>query len=181
MKNIFKSLMIVVLFVGLGSSAFAQTSATISSSAVVQTALTISTTDDDAANLVFGTVAQDVTASISAQNGTTVNCGVGAHLGKFTVAAQAGSSVHVSFNSTNLIHESEELAYTPSVYRTHLTEATFGSELVNFTGDDYYVNEVATAAESGVDHFFVGGSIVIGAEATVGSYTGTITMTVAYN
>lgn len=182
MKNIFKSLMIVVLFVGLGSSAFAQPVVTantsMTASATILSDLAIAANVD----LTFGQVINSTTPTMEANSATKTDVGGTATLGKFTVTGLAGASVHVSFTSTNLIHASEAfLVYTPSVYRTHLTAATFGSEPVTFAGADYVVNNVATAAESGVDHFFVGGSIVIGAEAPVGSYTGTITMTVAYN
>ena len=183
MKNIFKSLMIVVLFVGLGASAFAQVSSTINSTATVQTSLTITTPTEGTDDLVFGTVAQGVNASIDASTGVTTNCGTTAHLGKFTVTAQPEATIWVSFAYTNLTGPGDELVFTPKVFRTAKTTDTYGTDEITPGGEEYTVNKATTGdgTENGVDHFFVGGTIVIKSDQTVGDYAGTITMTVAYN
>ena len=183
MKNIFKSLMIVVLFVGLGSSAFAQVSANITTAANVRTAISIVGTTD----LNFGGVVNSTTPTLNASTGETTNCGVDATLGKFTVTAQAGVDVTVDFEANDLKATVESfdytLPFTPSVSRTAVTAATFGETIIE-SGSNYTVNSSSADGKiSGTDYFFVGGVLTVGnaTAAPAATYGGTFTMTVTYN
>ncbi|NLO68786.1 MAG: DUF4402 domain-containing protein [Bacteroidales bacterium] len=174
MKNIFKSLMIVVLFVGLGSSAFAQVSNNITTEAKVQTALIIDRTTD----LNFGGVVNGTNPTLNASTGETPFCGTSAALGKFTVTAQAGVDVTVNFEDNDLKATVEGDVYTlsfePSVYWTADNTATDGETEILSNGN---------YTTSGTDYFFVGGVLIVGdaAAAPAATYAGTFTMTVTYN
>lgn len=183
MKNIFKSLMIVVLFVGLGSSAFAQVSKNITTEAKVQTALIIDRTTD----LNFGGVVNSTNPTLNASTGETPFCGTSATLGKFTVTAQAGVVVKVDFEDNDLKATVEgvehTLPFTPSVYRTAVTADTDGETEI-LSGNTYTVNDSSDGGKiSGTDYFFVGGVLTVGnaTAAPAATYKGTFTMTVTYN
>ena len=183
MKTKFKVLIAAALFVGLGSSAFAQVSDNITTAAKVQTALTI----DGSTNLTFGTVGNSSTPTMNASTGETAFCGVGATLGMFTVTAQANAVVLVEFEEDDLKATVESVEYTlpfsPSVYRTAVGADTDGETLIA-TGGTYPVNSSSTDGKtSGKDYFFVGGTLTVGipAAAPAATYAGTFTMTVTYN
>ena len=183
MKTKVKILFAAILFVGMAGSAFAQTSADATTSATVQTALSISSSAD----VEFGTVSVSTTPSINASTGVTEYCGSGANLGKFTVAGSGGASVNVTFSDDDLKATVEAVEYTisfsPSVYRTAVTAATDGETSVS-SGSDYTVNNTAEGGKViGTDHFFVGGTLSVGdiVANPAATYTGTFTMTVAYN
>ena len=183
MKNIFKSLMIVVLFVGLGSSAFAQTvtaNTSMAASATILSDLAIEKNVD----LTFGQVINSTIPTMEANSANKTAVGETATLGKFTVTGLAGASVQVEFNVPTLDNGESSIVFTPSVYRTEKSTLAYGETEIT-TGSSYNINSSVVADQSvaGTDYFYVGGNIVVGtaAEDPAGTYTGTFTMTVAYN
>ena len=182
MKNIFKSLMIVVLFVGLGSSAFAQliTSANqaIDASATVMSDLTVEKVRD----LSFGNVSANNSYSISSLDGTA-DVPYAYTIGKLEVNGAGGASVLVSWTAdaflTNSI-TSATMTFAPEVYGNAYTIEQFGGTKIETTGTAYILNNESTNGAVGRDYFYVGGDIDVPAGA-VGTYKGTFTLTVAYN
>jgi hypothetical protein len=185
MKTKFKVLIAAALFVGLGSSAFAQTvtaNTTMTASATILSNLAIVKNVD----LTFGQVSNSKTPTMNANSATKTDVGEAATLGKFTVTGLAGASVQVDFTgpTLDLTNGGSSIVFTPSVYRTEKSTLAYGETGIT-TGSSYNINSSVVEAQSvaGTDYFYVGGNIVVGtaAEDPAGTYTGTFTMTVTYN
>ncbi len=189
MKTIFKSLLALSLVLGLGYVANAQVvstaNANASSTATILTDIAI--TKD--ADIAFGNVQIGTTPTLDASAfGSSTAVGATAGLGKFTVSGTPTANVSVTFaDLVTMSNEggTDDLDFTPSVWRTALTAAADGEvEILN--GGIYVINNSGTNAVIGTDHFFVGGTLeevgggVIPVDAS-GLYTGTFTLTVTYN
>lgn len=189
MKTIFKSVLTLGLVAGLGFAANAQlvttVNATATSSATVLTDISI-TKDID---IAFGNVQIGTTPTLDASVfGSSAAIGATATLGKFTVSGTPTASVSVTFPTTVTMSNgdlSDDLDFTPSVFRTSLTADTDG--LVGILNAGVYsINALGTGAVIGTDHFFVGGTLGEVAGGNIpsdasGLYAGTFTLTVTYN
>lgn len=177
MKNIFKSLMIVVLFVGLGSSAFAQENANITASATVLTALSI--TGDVHMNFgnisatTGGDVYLDPIGAASTYVGTT------AVVGEFTIAGANSTSLLISWGDAVTLTETVTGTATMT-----LDVAISGSDADTQSAStllDTPAGTSRTTNATGAYYLWAGGSLgTLNAQDT-GTYEGTVTVTVAYN
>jgi hypothetical protein len=187
MKNVTKPLFVTCLVAGLAFSAKAQTTsadATAKSTATVLTEISVSSDAD----IAFGNVMVGDQPTLDAGDfGSSTAVGATAALGKFTVIGTPTAHVEVTFPTTVTMTnaDSDELDFTPSVYRTALTDATDGETEI-FNEGTYTINSSSANAVAGEDHFFVGGilSKVGGGNIPVGFgglFTGEFKLTVTYN
>lgn len=116
------------------------------------------------ANLSFGTIAPSGTAgsvtitnggSRSASNVDLFTSDAGS-AGQFSVTGEGTSTFSTSIPGINLVSGSDTMAAT-------------------------FTNDAPSALTSGAATINVGGSITVGASQPTGSYSGTFTVTVAYN
>lgn len=188
MQNLKKSLLTIGLLTGLGWAANAQTitaNANATSSATVLTDISV-TKDSD---IAFGNVLAGTTPTLDAQTfANSTDQGATATLGKFTVTGTPTANVLVTFSTLVTMSNgdaTDNLDFTPSVFRTALTDATDGETTIT-SGGTYLINSSNSDSVSGTDYFFVGGTLEevgggnIPSDAA-GLYTGTFTLTVAYN
>lgn len=194
MKKTIKILVAAVLAVGFGSLANAQ-SASISANATVISEIAVANVN----NLNFGTVvagqkkgidkAGNVSVSTGSALGTTTR-------GEFTVAAQAGSDVRISFTlPANLIGPGDAVMPYALNWETDgpmggteyggivVTQIGGGglfitSDTFSFSGNSFPTFEAIEGTNS--VRVFIGGQ-VDATSATAGSYTGTITLNATYN
>ena len=190
MKNLFKLLFAGIVLAGLGTNAFAQSSSSTTAS-VTATLLTnvaiVKNTD-----VTFAQVASGTVPTLDASTGVISNAGTGAHLGKLTVTATGGSSVKLSYDAAvDMVGPgSTKLTFTPSLYRTALTNDTYGATSVG-NPQVYTVNSSSSSAVAGTDMLFVGGTLgaygtssaipALDTNLVTGSYTGTFHITATYN
>ncbi|WP_289029487.1 hypothetical protein [uncultured Algoriphagus sp.] len=189
--------MAAVLAVGFGSLANAK-SASISANATVISEIVV----NNVSNLDFGTVVVGQKKLVYAgdrmsskvSTGTLIDNGSG---GEFTISAQAGSDVTISFvlptslaGSTSgslpiTFGEMEDIGMGPYFNPEIITISQIG-------GIDTYINQNSPSLRyANFPTFDIGGGVngirvIIGGEvdatsATAGTYTGTITMSATYN
>ncbi len=189
MKNIFKSLMIVVLFVGLGSSAFAQPtgSADLTASATVLTNLTIAQTSalnfgNLSATTLGDVVVDPTTAAVHTNTGVVT-------VGQMTIIGNPGSTVQLAYEETiTLLNGETPLSngadgeFTLNVIGGLNQEDAVTKDAISFivlaTEADVTSLDATTPGEA---YLWVGGNLGTLATAATGTYTGTATFTVIYN
>jgi hypothetical protein len=176
MKTILKSLAMAALFVGLGSTAYAQKATTAPASAEILADLTI-TLDGTQSAIDFGTISASTPAAIVLDaNGTSnANTGTVTNVARFDLAG-ADAEVTVSYDATVTLTEpvsSETMVMTPEV----VGAATSGAQAS--------ATAVASASTvtlaSNVYFLWVGGTIPQLATQEVGTYTGVFNINVEYN
>ena len=179
MKNIFKSLMIFVLFVGLGSSAFAQTgeNANITAHATVLTALSITGEVDMDFGNISATTGGDVYLDPIGAASTYV--GTFAVEGEFTIAGANSTSLLISWEDA--VTMTETVTGTATM---NLDVAISGSDADTQLASTLLVTPAGTSrttSATGTYYLWAGGSLgTLNAQDT-GTYEGTVTVTVAYN
>ncbi|MDG1277134.1 MAG: DUF4402 domain-containing protein [Algoriphagus sp.] len=185
MKKTVKILIAAVFALGFVSLAKAQ-SASISANATVISELSVTKGKD----LNFGTIVVGQTKSIDAYDNISVSDGPelgSATAGTFTVNAQKGSNVKVSFIlPTNLTSSTSNLLPISFNYGDTQVAAVMDDE-GNYTEfyptSDFQINgfnqSVVDPLASSVK-FYIGGQ-VDATGVTAGTYTGTITLSATYN
>jgi len=179
MKNIFKSLMIVVLFVGLGSSAFAQTgeNANITANATVLTALSITGEVDMDFGNISATTGGDVYLDPIGAASTYV--GTFAVEGEFTITGANNTSLLISWEDA--VTMTETVTGTATM---NLDVAISGSDADTQLASTLLVTPAGTSrttSATGTYYLWAGGSLGTLNSQTTGTYEGTVTVTVAYN
>jgi len=177
MKNIFKSLMIVVLFVGLGSSAFAQENDNIKASATVMTALSI-TGDVD---MNFGNISAttDGDVYLDPRGAASTYVGTTAVEGEFTIAGADSTSLLSSWEDAVTL--TEKVTGTATM---NLVVAISGSDADTQSAStllDTPAGTLRTTSGTGNYYLWAGGSLGKLTAKAIGTYEGTVTVTVAYN
>ena len=182
MKNLVKVLFAAFVLVAVSSGAFAQTDASVTANVV--TTLTVTKNAD----IKFGQISTGTAPVLSADSDTKTAVGSNASLGKFTVTGTARATVKVSYAAVTLLNGVNgvdgELTFTPSVYRTELTAATFG-DIALPSEQTYTINSSISDAVPGTDHIFIGGILgtipALSDTFKAGTYTGTFTLIATYN
>ncbi|MCK9327208.1 MAG: DUF4402 domain-containing protein [Bacteroidales bacterium] len=174
MKNIFKSLMIVVLFVGLGSSAFAQENDNIKASATVMTALSI-TGDVD---MNFGNISAttDGDVYLDPKGAASTYVGAQAVAGKFIIAGANSTDLLISWGGS--------VPLTSGANTMNLNVAIFGFDADTQSAStllDTPAGTLRTTSGTGNYYLWAGGSLGKLTAKAIGTYEGTVTVTVAYN
>jgi hypothetical protein len=189
MKNTLKSVLTLALVAGLGFVANAQlvTTANADATATATVLTDISITKD--LDIAFGNVQTGTIPTLDATTfASSAFVGATAAIGKFTVQGTPTASVLVTFTALVTMENedaTDALDFTPTVVRTALTADLDGATNVP-NNSAYVINNSAAGAIVGTDHFFIGGTLTevgggnIPADAS-GLYTGTFTLTVAYN
>ncbi len=183
MKKTVKILIAAVLTVGFGSLANAQ-SASISANATVISELSIL----NMANLAFGTVVSGQKKFIDSENTTEVSIGsaLGASSrGRFIMWAQIGSNVTLTFTlPTNLSTSGGDLLPISfdDFNENPIIAVVDGDGIFGRVtpGTPYVINGFNSASEIDNINIYVGGQ-VDATGVTAGTYTGTITLSAAYN
>lgn len=163
------SILTAVLFRAGASTASAQTAqGDIQALAQVLTALSVTSGDD----LDFGLVVQGVSKSVNAgapASGTTS--------GKFTISGQASQAVSITFTAlpANLTSGANTLPITYTGIHSLTNTPAGGTAFTPSTG-------VTSTPLSGTGNLYVfmGGTVTPGGSQASGSYSGTVTMQVAY-
>ncbi len=160
-----------VASLGMASGAQAATSATANAKATILTALSVAV-DSTANTLDFGTIAPTATAAnvVVGPNGSlTGGCPAG--------LLCSGTTAAPAFNITG--------APSATVYVTFANASetlTSGANTMSVSGFTTNLpSDTATLDGAGAGTFSVGGSLAVGANQAAGSYTGTLTVQVAYN
>lgn len=162
-----KKLILTLALVAMGSVAYAQ-SANISATAAVQTPLSISGVD----NLQFGTVFPGV-------NKTIARTDPGA--GTFDITGQASATVFLNFTlPTNLANP------TPTNMPISFSATSAGTNTTDTQGsavdtDPNAANISKTLSAGGALFVWIGGTVEPTINQEAGTYTGTVTLAVAYN
>src|SRR5690554_5720984 len=117
MKTTLKSLMMAAFFVGLGSTAFAQQTATANASAVILSDLTIDL--DGSFNAIdFGNLSATTSGAVvlDANGSANANTGTATNVARFNMTG-ASSAVTVSYDPTITLSEAEgaTMTMTPQV------------------------------------------------------------------
>lgn len=190
MKNIFKSLMIVVLFVGLGSSAFAQTpdnvTGNIAATATVYDVLGITPTAMNFGVLFAST--DDIVYLNPHSLASSSHVGEDAIIGTAIIDGYNSASVQVDWtDDVTLTGPTVE-----SVVKTMSLNVEISGKATNVAGDQAsstvlgaYDNATATAdislSTTGLYYLWVGGSLGQLENQEPGVYTGEVVITVSYN
>ena len=189
MKNTLKSVLTLALVAGLGFVANAQILTANENATATATVLTdISVVKD--LDIAFGNVQPGTVPTLDPTTfGSSAAVGATAAIGKFTVEGTPTASVLVTFTTAVTMSNGEaipdQLIFTPVVSRTALTADTDGATPILNNGT-YVINASGVGTVAGTDHFFVGGTLTEDGTAAIGPaanglYTGTFTLTVAYN
>jgi hypothetical protein len=175
MKSLTK-LGVLIVFLGLSSIMFAQSSANASATVTANLikGLSISNFTGD---LTFG----EVILTGSAQT-PSIASGSGV---RFDVSGHPNRNVTVTFSGINLNNDAWVLlnggtngtiAFTPSVEHTG-NSATYTTGIVVTSGS---TAQLVNTTGTGLLYLWLGGSLAVGATQPQGDYTGTFTMNVAY-
>lgn len=155
-----------LLGMGVSSAQAATNSATANAGSTVISAVTITKNT----NLVFGTAVTGTTAgtvSVAATAAGTQNCtvvvctGGGNSAASFSLAGAAGYTAVLTIPAT-----------------TSLTGP--GTAMTATLSNSLTANKLLLTGNSTTDSFYVGGTLAVGANQVAGAYTGTFTVTVAY-
>lgn len=195
MKNLFKVVVVAVLSLGFGVAAQAQDrSATLAASAKVVDALSV-TQDQD---LNFGIVMQGINKLVNSAGGVADTDLLGedndtdVEVGKFLVHAGAGSSVTLSFIVPSVLtNAAANNATMPIAFNQDENEADFMTVAYGATsaaqtrlevtgGNSITFPSTQINSKTGT-YVWVGGVVKPSANQANGSYTGTVTLTAAYN
>ena len=167
---------IIIIFLGLSTTLFAQSSANASSTvtANLKKGLSISNFTGD---LAFG----EIILNGSAQTPTiTPGSGVG-----FDVTGHPNKNTTITFAGINLTNNAwviinggtnATLAFTPTVHHTGSSSTYTTGTVVTSGGTVALVN----VSGDGKLYLWLGGSLAVGASQPHGDYTGSFTMNVAY-
>jgi hypothetical protein len=158
---------------GIASGAQAATSDSANVSATILTALSVAVDPTDN-TLDFASIAPGATAAtvVVAPSGAltcaaSVICSGTANAPTFNITGAANTAVYVRFTNPTETLSSGANSMTVDTFTTNLpTAATVGT---------------ATTDGLGAASFTVGGSLHVGASQAAGTYTGTLTVNVAYN
>lgn len=171
MKKIISILSVLAFVLGFSSSTYAQA---VNAEATIDAALNTTVNQ----TIAFGTIANNQTtdATVDPKNGDS-NVGSGTVTsGKVTVEGSANTTLDVSYTSTDLTNGGNTLTLNEIVYGNDTDDASTSTSLTSA------VQQVDTNA-SGDYYIYLGGTIpstsINGAQG--GTYTGDITLTVAYN
>lgn len=159
-----------LLLTGAASQASAQS--TVNATATVASALTVTTRD-----LQFFTVFPGVAKAVVFGDNTASS----KIAGRFQIAAEAGSTVSLTWNTlpTNLISGSNQLPI--SITGCSTTSATAVGCTANYTFTNGNITMPAGVAGSTQNQYiFVAGTVTPGASQPAGSYSAAVTVTVAY-
>jgi hypothetical protein len=152
-------------------AAAAQNSATINATATVLQPLVTTGTND----LSFGNVYPGVTKLVGYSDATNA--------GRFTVTGYGGAEVSISFTlPTDLAGPSNSALPIGSWSGYHNTANSTGAGGTEFTPSSAQTTTRlgGTAPANGSLHVFLGATVTPSAAQAQGTYTGTVTMTVAY-
>lgn len=175
MKTTLKSFMMAALFVGLGSTAFAQQTATAPASAVILSDLTI--TLDGAQNEIdFGNISATTPGDVVLDaNGTAnANTGTATNVARFDLAG-ADNAVTVTYDPI--------VTLTGSVAGTmDMTPEVVGAAENTAQGAAVDIPSETTVLPTNNTYFlWVGGTIPALSNQDIGNYTGTFNIEVEYN
>jgi hypothetical protein len=173
MKKFIISLLIVAAFVAIPVTVFAQFTANDGTQARARIVTTLTLTNER--DLDFGSILKDAAASgavIIAADSTaeaestdfTLSDGTSSSA-QFLVSGSPNATYNVSFNPT--------LTLTPAL-PSNTTEMTINSITSNITTD-------GVLSASGLQRFYIGGTLNVPADAVADSYSADLTVTVAYN
>ncbi|HEX5437844.1 MAG TPA: DUF4402 domain-containing protein [Gemmatimonadaceae bacterium] len=159
----------VLTFTAAGASVAAAQTGTINATATVLEPITISGTSE----LQFGTVFPGVAKTIAVSD---------AGAGEFTVGGDGGAQVAVSFNlPTNLASGGNNLPIGSwAGYLNTTNSATSGGSTFTPSGTAFNANLSGTTGTAGSMFVFLGATVTPTITQVAGTYTNTVTMTVAY-
>ncbi len=170
-----KSLAMAALFVGLGSTAFAQQTATAPASAVVLSDLTINL-DGVQNEINFGNLSSTTNGDVVLDaNGTgNANTGTETNVARFDLVG-ANNEVTVSYDPTVTLSETggATMLMTPEVVGS-TKEAEQGAAVP-------VVSESTVVPANNAYFLWVGGTLPALTGQAVGTYTGTFNIAVEYN
>jgi hypothetical protein len=189
-----KSLAIIAFFIVLGMNAMAQSSnANLSASATILDEITVEQEQD----LTFGQVQVGSNKTIDLDGNVTSSSNgistVGTGVGRFMLAAGAGSNVKLSFTLPAAL-DGPNSATLPMSFTEDPTGTAL--DLVGYGNSDDANGATRFSAVNGVDiagfptnsinnkngiYVFVGGTVKAAADQAIGQYTGTVTLTAEYN
>lgn len=178
MKTILKSLAMAALFAGLGSTAYAQKTATAPASATILSDLNIAL-DVTQNEIAFGTLSATTTAGIvlDANGLANENTGTQTNVARFDLTGSDAAAVTVSYDATVTLEETvdglESMVMTPEVVGA-ATAATQGTALAVGSGT------TVTLASSAY-FLWVGGTIPALVGQATGTYAGVFNISVEYN
>ena len=175
MKSALK-LGVVIIFLGLSTTLFAQSSANASATvtAKLKKGLSISNFTGD---LAFGDIILDGSAQTP-----TIAPGSGV---RFDVTGHPAKNITITFAGINLTNNAwvtlnggtnATLAFTPTVHHTGSSSTYTTGTVVTSGGTVALVN----VSGDGKLYLWLGGSLAVGASQAHGDYTGSFTMNVAY-
>lgn len=175
MKSLTKSTFLLIIFLLLSSSIFAQSSANASANVAVQLTRGLSITNTGG-SLDFGEIIHNgaATPSITPENGAT-----------FEVLGHPNRAVTVSWTDPSLDNDAWVISnggtngtilFTADVEENGKT-STYAGATVVVNGNNYTVeNDVGT----GKLYLWVGGQLTIGGGQALGNYVGSVQIDVAY-
>ena len=169
MKRIRNICATAVMVLACGAdAAFAQATATSSANASIVTAIGLSNT----VALDFG----DVVAGATAGTGVVGSAGARSNTGGATLGNASGAAA-ASFNVTGAANATYAITLPSST-----TVSTGGTTPVTMTVNTFTKSvTTGTLSASGTGSFKVGATLQVGASQALGAYTGSFTVTVAYN
>ncbi|HEX6983641.1 MAG TPA: DUF4402 domain-containing protein [Balneolaceae bacterium] len=173
MKRTLYLLSTFALVLTFTTGAFAQTEVTASTSIVADLVIA------KKADLDFGQISnsQTVDAVIDPQTGNS-NTGSTTTLGKITVDGSNGASITISFsNPATLDKGTDTITFTGNYASNDTDDSSTSTDL-----DEGAANTVTLDSTDGIEYIYLGGTL-LGNDingATVGAYTGTITVNISY-
>lgn len=172
-----KICLILSVVLALSSRTFAQNSATsgVTVNASVIQGLVLGAVSE---SLKFGDAQNYIVKGAVAASDTVINVSSDARAVNFSVTADGGQNITVSFPATQALigSVSGTLTYTPTAQCTSSTSQSGGTAITN--GVAFSLG--GTLYSSATKYIWIGGSLAGATTAAPGTYTGTITVTVSY-
>lgn len=175
--NKVSSLLAVILFMLVATSAFGQDAANGTSTATVQTALTVTAANQ----LIFPVVFQGVATTMGKTNNDST--------AEFTITGQGSAGINLTLSLPEylaLADGSDRMtisfsATDANVDSTVTTPATFAGGNGWINQDPRNLPAATVIGSAGQTNLYLGGKVTPSTYQTAGTYTGDIVLSVAYN
>jgi hypothetical protein len=170
MKNMKKIFVLIILFSGIVASSFAQVTATATAAATIITPISINKTS----NMAFGNISINNTIGTVTLPATTSPNRT--FTGGVTLPNVPGTVTAAKFDVTG----ANSTTYAISLPSTAV-QLSSGSDHMNI---DTFLTDIGltgTLSTTGMQSFFVGSTIHVGASQPAGQYTGSFSVTINYN
>jgi Mat/Ecp fimbriae major subunit len=176
----FKTILAAVLFLSATTGLMAQNQASTSATASAEIIALLSLEKVEGAEIDFGIIAQGTTATLNPNTSAVENGGLqnsSTSVGAFIIGGAPGASVLLNFDQQVTLDgpDASLTMNTNLVYNSDNDQASAGQ--ITTSASNIELSE----GDAGNGYIWVGGEIEVSASQTVGTYSGTFSISVEYN